>query len=203
MKAQWVQTDEKRAEILQARVEAGRATVEEIIEFARIVSRLPRGQEKPSTHDQRACEILREGVRRFPDDPCLLRELARKIHLTSRHESQRLLRKALRAYKSRGDFDCVDSIANDLAEDPFCDGLDALHARDYVKAEGFFRQAIRIYPFHANAWGHLGIAHEKRGNWLQAAVLLARYAIRSYLLPRDRIEQPADGRRKDALLGGV
>jgi len=76
----------------------------------------------------------------------------------------------MRTYKLRGDFDSVDSIASDLAEDPFCDGLDALDAGEDVKAEGFFRRAIRICPFHADAWGHLGIVHERRGDRVQAGL---------------------------------
>jgi tetratricopeptide (TPR) repeat protein len=82
--------------------------------------------------------------------------------------SRRLLRKALRVCKETGEFDSVDSIAKELADDYFFDGIDSLDAGDYTEAEGLFRKAIRLFPLHADAWGHLGIIHENRGNLLEA-----------------------------------
>jgi tetratricopeptide (TPR) repeat protein len=169
MKPSWIETDEERLHTLRPLVEGGRASVEEIIEYARIVQRLRLGQEKPPTGEEPAGKILAEGLRRFPDEPRLLRELAAHLRMRGDNSgSRRLLRKALRLCKERGEFDSVDSIAKELADDFFCDGCDALDAGDHIEAEGRFRRALRLYPLHADAWGHLGIIHESRGNWLEA-----------------------------------
>lgn len=167
MKSESTRADEERLKILQPRVDRGQATVEEIIECATIAWRMSVGEKSPSP--QGASEILREGLRRFPNEPDLLYELAIKLRLDGQHGSQRLLRRALHGYKAQGRFDSADHTAKDLADDFFYDGCDALDAKDNVQAERLFRKAIGIYPFHADSWGHLGIIYEERGKWIEAS----------------------------------
>lgn len=170
MKPGYIKADEDLINSLRPRVEAGRATVDEIIECAKAAWRLRLHRSNLGEWERDADGILTKGLRRFPDEPDLLRELADIRHLKRGEAgSRRLLRRARRLYELRGDWDRAESAAEELAHDAFFDGCEALDGEDFSEAEKCFRTAIRVFPFHADAWGHLGIIHERRGNLVEAA----------------------------------
>ena len=152
-------------------VEAGRAPEPEIVEFVRLTNSLglhTKRDDKETLAEVR--RILRRALRKHPNSPQLIVELAKaKNPWGDRNGDPDLLKKAIRLYEAQGKFPMADGVAQDLAEDIFCDGCDALDTGDLDSAEGFFREAIRIYSLHADAHNHLGIVCEEKGDWTAAA----------------------------------
>lgn len=171
MKKQSRTTKEKQTlEALLALIREGRAGVTTHVECARLLRRLSlltRGQEGSREQAQR---ILEQGLLMFPDSPELTYEVALiKNPYSDRSGDPELLQRAMQLFEARGLFQQADAAAYDLATDIFHEGCEALEEGDAHVAEACFRRTLSIYPHHADACVHLGILHEARGEWLEAA----------------------------------
>ena len=162
--------DKERLKALEPLVEAGRATIPEFIECARLLRRrelLTQGREGGHAEAER---VLERALQEFPDSPELTYELASiKKASGNRSGDPTLLRRAMELFAAQGKFPQADQAANDLATDIFEEGCEAREADDLEAAERCFRRALTVYPLHADAHVHLGIVCEERGDWVQAA----------------------------------
>lgn len=156
---------------LKARVEAGRATEAEVLDYAHHVRRSADSRDAGEREFDR---VLKDGLTRFPDSPALMVAFARGR--VDRPPDEAMLMQAIGIYESRGEFESADSAAHDLATDIFGAGLELWEMGDDQGARKHFQRALKIYPWHADAHVHLGIMEEKAGRWQEAARLYFRAA---------------------------
>ena len=156
---------------LRSLAENGKATVDQILECVKLLRQAGFDSNDYKTWRAEAAQILKKGLKRFPESGELTQELAEVIKppFSETTADPKLLRKAISLYNKQGKFPLADAASSLLASDVFTNGCEALERGDLQIAREHFEQTIEVYPFHADAYVHLGIVYEQIGNWLEAA----------------------------------
>ena len=173
-----LEADRQQLERLLARFRSGQANIQQILELTEVLERvrLLDKQSRIGKYDGR--DILEEGLKRFPNSPELTHELAKARNpYGDRNGERKLFRRAAKLYRDQGRFLEADHVIEQLASDLFAEGIEAMDSGDHHKAEQNFQRAIRVYPFHADAWIHRGILQDESGQTTEA-IRLGRFEAR-------------------------